>query len=292
MNRIPAPLQRLADWLMTLFSPLIRVFGTVLREGVGIVREMLAIPLQLWLAIAEPLGVAVLAVWQRLVLPVAVGAATLGRRVLHWAEAEVTPARATVVVALVAAGALVASQFFDYREVTAGTPAYSGVESVAPAPPVSSDATGAAHVWVMLPLTALALAVIVLATRGRWQLSRLLIPLGLIVIGVAVLVDVPAGLDEGSAATAYQGAEASLLEGFWAQVAAGATLIVCGPLLATHLRSRALGRRPTTASTAAGRRRFAIRWPRRRKGEAALGSSGTAATPIGWEKPTGGTTTT
>jgi hypothetical protein len=291
MNRIPAPLQRLADWLMTLLSPLIRVFGTVLREGLGIVREMLAIPLQLWLAIAEPLGAAVLAVWQRLFMPVAVGAATLGRRALRWAEEEVTPARATVAVALVAAGALVASQFFDYREVTAGTPAYSGVESVAPAPPVSSDPTGTAHAWVMLPLAALALAVIVLATRWRWQLSRLLIPLGLIVIGIAILVDLPAGVDEGSAATEYLGAEASLLEGFWAQVAAGATLIVCGRLLATHLQSRALGRRPT-GSTAVGRRRFAIRWPRRRKGEAGLGSSGTAAPPIGWEKPTRGTTTT
>jgi hypothetical protein len=276
---------------MAMFSPLIRVFGTVLREGLGIVREMLAIPLQLWLAIAEPLGAAVLFVWERLVLPVAVMVTELARRALEWAEDEVTPARAAVAVALGATAALAASQFFDYREVTAGTPAYSGVEAVAPAPPVSSDPTGAAHAWVMLPIAALALAVIVLATRGRWQLSRLLIPLGLIVIGVAILVDVPAGLDEGSAATEYQGAEASLLEGFWAQVAAGATLIVCGPLLASHLRSRALGRRPT-ASTATGRRRFAIRWPGRRKGEAALGSSGTAATPIGWEKPTGGATTT
>jgi hypothetical protein len=276
---------------MAMFSPLIRVFGTVLREGLGIVREMLAIPLQMWLAIAEPLGAAVLFVWERLVLPVAVMVTELARRALEWAEDEVTPARAAVAVALGATAALAASQFFDYREVTAGTPAYSGVEAVAPAPPVSSDPTGAAHAWVMLPIAALALAVIVLATRGRWQLSRLLIPLGLIVIGVAILVDVPAGLDEGSAATEYQGAEASLLEGFWAQVAAGATLIVCGPLLASHLRPRALGRR-LTASTAAGRRRFAIRWPRRRKGEAALGSNGTAATPIGWEKPTGGATTT
>jgi hypothetical protein len=289
MNRIPAPIERLAKRLATLLSPLIRTLGTVLSEGLGIVREMLAIPLQLWLAIAEPLGAAVLFVWERLVVPVAAGAARLGLSALRWAEAEVTPARATLAVALAAAGALVASQFFDYREVTAGTPAYSGVESVASAPPVDSDNTGAAHAWVMLPIAALAVAVIVLATRGRWQLSRLLVPLGLVVIGVAILVDVPKGLDEASAATEYVGAEASLLEGFWAQVAAGAALIACGPLLALHLRTRALG--GTTTSTAAGRRRFAIRWPRRRKADAALGSSGTAATPIGWEKPTEGTTT-
>jgi hypothetical protein len=272
-----------------LLAPLVRGLGAVLGEGLGIVREMLVIPLQLWLAIAEPLGAAVLALWRRLVVPVALTVTRLARRALEWAEAEITPARAAVAVAFAAAGALVASQFFDYREVSVGTAAYSGLESVAPAPPVGQDPTGSAHAWVMLPIAALAAAVIVFAMRGRWQLARLLVPLGVVVIGVAILVDVPAGLDEGSASTAYQGAEARLLGGFWAQVAAGATLIVCGPLLAAHLR-RGVGASRGRIK-APRERRLAFRWPRRRKGEAALGSSAAPGTPIGWENPTEGTTT-
>ena len=289
MNRIPAPLERAIEALGRLLSPLVRGLRSVVGEGLGIAREMLVIPLQVWLAIAEPLGAAVLAVWRRLVVPVALTVAAVARRALEWAEAEVTPARAAVAIALAATGALVASQFFDYREISAGTPAYSDVENVAPAPSVGQDHTGTAHAWVMLPIAALALVVIVLATRGRWQLARLLVPLGLVVIAVAILVDVPAGLDEGAAATEYQGAEATLLEGFWAQVAAGATLILCGPLLAAHLRSRT-GASRVRARAARGRG-LAFRWPRRRKGEAALGSSTASGTPIGWEKPTEGTTT-
>jgi hypothetical protein len=290
MNRIPAPLERTIKAVGRLLSPLVRGLGSVLGEGLGIAREMLVIPLQLWLAIAEPLGAAVFFVWERLVMPVGVMVVELARRALAWAEDEITPAHAAIAVALAATVALAASQFFDYREVSAGTPAYSDVQSIAPAPPVDSDNTGTAHAWVMLPIAALALAVIVLATRGRWQLARLLVPLGLVVIAVAILVDVPAGLDEGSAATEYQGAEATLLEGFWAQVAAGATLILCGPLLAAHLRSRTAGASRVRARASRGGR-LALRWPRRRKAEAALGSSAAPSTPIGWEKPTEGTTT-
>jgi hypothetical protein len=289
MNRIPAPLERAIQAAGRLLSPLVRGLRSVLGEGLGIAREMLVIPLQVWLAIAEPLGAAVLFVWERLLVPVGVMVVELARRALEWAEDEITPAHAAIAVALAATVALAASQFFDYREVSAGTPAYSDVESVAPPPSVGQDQTGTAHAWVMLPIAALALVVVVLATRGRWQLARLLVPLGLVVIAVAILVDVPAGLDEGSAATEYQGAEATLLEGFWAQVAAGATLILCGPLLAAHLRARTAGGNRVRARDA--RRRLAFRWPRRRKGEATLGSSTAASTPIGWENPTEGTTT-
>lgn len=290
MNRVPAPVERVFDPLIRLLTPLFRGIGTVLGEGLGIVREMLAIPLQLWLAIAEPAGAAVLAVWRWAVVPVAVIVAGLARRALAWAEAEITPARAAVAVALTATAALAASQFFDYREISAGTPAYSDVQNVAPPPQVDHDPTGSAHAWLMLPIAAAALVVIVMATRGRWQLARLLIPLGLVVIAVALLVDVPAGLDEGSASTTYQGAEATLTEGFWAQVAAGATLILCGPLLAAHLRSRAK-RAGATRATRARSSRLAFRWPRRRKSADAPGSSGGAGAPIGWENPTEGTTT-
>jgi hypothetical protein len=85
MNRVPAPLERVIEALGRLLSPLARGIGTVLGEGMGIVREMLVIPLQLWLAIAEPLGAAVLFVWERLVAPVGVIVVELARRALEWA---------------------------------------------------------------------------------------------------------------------------------------------------------------------------------------------------------------
>ena len=258
--------------LIGAFTPLLRGVVGVLVEALRIVREMLVIPAQLWLAIAEPAGAAVYAVWRRLIVPVAVTVLSLVRTALRWAQVHVTPGRAVLIVAVGAAAALAASQFLDYRGISVGTPAYEGVETVAPAPEVDRgrEQTGAAHAWVMLPIAAAALVVIVLAARGRWRLARLLIPLGLIVIVVGIVVDVPAGLDEGNAATAYEGAEAVLLEGFWAQLAAGAVLIVSGPLLAARLR-------PQRAAATQGRR---AGWRRRRSEEAEPRSSPIAQPPI------------
>ena len=262
--------------LIGALTPLLRGVVGVLAEALRIVREMLVIPAQMWLAIAEPAGAAVYAVWRRLIVPVAVTVSSLVRTALRWAQVHVTPGRAALIVAVGAAAALAASQFLDYRGISVGTPAYEGVETVAPAPEVDRgrEQTGAAHAWVMLPIAAAALVVIVLAARGRWRLARLLIPLGLIVIVVGIVVDVPAGLDEGNAATAYEGAEAVLLEGFWAQLAAGAVLIVSGPLLAARLR-------PQRAGATQGRR---AGWRRRRSEEAEPRSSPIAQPPIGWEK--------
>jgi hypothetical protein len=268
--------KRLGGGLIGVLTTLLRGLVSVISEVLRIAREMLVIPAQLWLAIAEPAGAAVFAVWRRLLVPVAVTVASLARSALAWAQVQVTPARAALVVAVGAAVALAVSQFVDYRGISVGTPAYEDVQTVAPAPEVDRgrEQTGAAHAWVMLPLATAALVVIVLAARGRWRLARLLIPLGLIVIAVGVLVDRPAGLDEGGAATAYEGAEAVLLEGFWAQLAAGAALIASGPLLAARLR-------PQGAPIAPRRRA----WRRRgRSTDEAIGSSPVSGSPIGWEK--------
>jgi hypothetical protein len=270
MRRLPGVFRRRLAGLIAALMPVIRGLVAIVVEGLRIVREMLVIPAQLWLAVAEALGGAVLAVWLRLVVPVAIIVVSLARRTLGWAQVHVTPARAAMAVAAAAAVALAASQFVDYRGISVGTPAYAGVESVAPAPEVGREHTGTAHAWVMLPIAAAALAVIVVAARGRWRTARLLIPLGLIVIAVSILVDWPKGLDEGSAATSYEGAKAALLEGFWAQLAAGAVLLVSGPLLAAHLR-------PHTAATRSAR---AVRWPWRRRPKAGLNSSPVAQPPI------------
>ena len=83
-----------------------------------------------------------------------------------FAERHLTPARAVAAVALVAAGALVASQWLDYHAVSVGTDAYSGdVGVVAPAPEVETEIAGNAHAWVMVPLGLAALAV--LGVRAR-----------------------------------------------------------------------------------------------------------------------------
>jgi hypothetical protein len=67
---------------------------------------------------------------------------------------------------------------------------------------------------------------------------------------ISLAVDVPKGLDEGSAAVAYEGASASLLEGFWMQIATAGVLIACGLLLPRYLRP--VSARATRAAERAG----------------------------------------
>ena len=215
--------------------------GTAVRSIVAEVlklgREMVAIPVALWLAAAEFAGAIVLRAWLRVVRPLLLWLWRTGRAALRYAQEHVKPAHGVIAVALVAIGALAASHWLDYHEVTVGTDAYSGtVGDVAPAPVVESDVAGSAHAWLMLPLAALALIVLTIALTGRRKAAALLIPIGLIVIAIALIVDVPKGLDEGTASVAYEGASARLLEGFWLQLAAAVCLIGCGLLLPRYLR--------------------------------------------------------
>jgi len=206
-------------------------------EMLKLAREMLVIPLQVWLAIAAFVGGVVLAAWRRVVVPALRLTLRASLAFLHFAERHVTPARALTVVALVAVGALVAAQWRDYSAVSVGTDAYAGdVGSVAPAPEVSSAPTHDAHGWVMLVFAALAVAAVVGAVFKRRRLAVWLVPIGLAVLAVGLLVDAPKGLDEGDAAVAYQSANATLLSGFWIQLAAAVVLIACGLMLPRALR--------------------------------------------------------
>ena len=81
--------------------------------------------------------------------------------------------------------------------------------------------------------------------RGRWQFGRLVALLGLIAIAIVVIVDVPAGVDQGEQAIAYAGVEAQLVEGFYAQLASAA-VIVAGGLLVAHYARLESGRSPRT----------------------------------------------
>jgi hypothetical protein len=162
---------------------------------------------------------------------------------LRFGERQVTPARGLTVVALAATITLGASQFTDYRAVEIGAPSYSGVESVAPAPELGRKSPRSAHGVTVLAIAIAALFVTAFAVGGRWRLARLLFVLGVAVVLISLLVDARQGLREGLAATTYEGAQATLLGGFWVQLWSGVTLAVSGPLLAVHLRGERAARR-------------------------------------------------
>ena len=185
-----------------------------------------------------------------------VAVAGLGRNGLGWLAGAVTPLRAAVAVTGIAAVLLAVSQFVDYRGVAVGVDdyaAYADVEPVAPAPQVDRREAGEAHSYLLVPLGALALVLLVASVRGRWQLGRVVSLLGLAALAVALLVDVPAGLDEGEQAIAYASVEAHLLEGFYVEVVSAAVL-VAGGLLVAHYARPAKRRRERTSGRATVRR--------------------------------------
>ena len=143
----------------------------------------------------------------------------------------VTPVRTVGVVAAAAAVALAASQFIDYRAVAVG--------------------------------------LIVATARGRWRLGRAVGVIGVAGIAIGLLSDAPQGLEAGSSAVAYLGTDPRLIEGFWAQIAASAALLFCGPLLGLYAKQAAseprrarsarrdrLARRSPARSTAGARGRL------------------------------------
>lgn len=152
-------------------------------------------------------------------------------------SAWVRPAGAVATVAALAAVALGVSQFVDYRGVAVGAPSYEGeVGTVAPAPLTELRTTGSAHAYLLLPVALAALLLVGATLRGSWRLGRLIAALGAVGIAVSIAIDAPAGLDVGRAGIAYSGAEAKLIEGFWVQLSAAATLVLCGPLLGAYAR--------------------------------------------------------
>ena len=237
-------------------GPITRIArGTLatLGEVYKLAREMLVIPAQLWLLAAEILGAAVLRIWLAILFP-ALRAAWRTLLTLYYASIHnVTPRRTLAAVGLAAAVALVASQWLDYRSVSVGTPAYRGeVDLVAPAPDVARDRAGDAHAWVMIPIAVLGALGVALAYRRHPRAAWLTVAAGLGAVAIAAGIDAPKGLDEGPAEVAYQGAEAQLLEGFWAQIASGAALAGVGFLsLVYGRRERARARRRTRRRTPA-----------------------------------------
>jgi hypothetical protein len=180
----------------------------------------------------------------------------IGERLISAGERKLTPQRMLVLVIAVCGGLLIYSQFVAYRGVEVGQPDYSAVSTIAPAPQTDRVDAGAAHAYVLIPVALLAIGIAVAALlTGRWKLGRLVALLGLVGILVSLAIDLPKGLDAGTAGTAFAGAHATLTSGFYAQLFASAVLVLCGSTLAAHLRA-------STAAPAERRKRGKRSLPR------------------------------
>jgi hypothetical protein len=146
------------------------------------------------------------------------------------ASAVLTPQRAVCGVIVAAALCLIVSQFVDFRSIEIGQPGYAGL---AAAPPTVAAKTPVdVHSYALIPIALLAAgcAATMALRPQRRGLGRVIIALGLLSIAVILLVDLPAGLDEGAQASRFSGATAVLENGFYAQLAAAAGLVLGGLL--------------------------------------------------------------
>ena len=147
------------------------------------------------------------------------------------ASVVVTPRRAIAGVVIASAACLIAAQFVEYRSVEIGQPGYAGVAAASP-PTVAVRTAGAAHAYLLVPVALLA-AIVAALTMGseRRGLSRIVIALGLLSLATILLVDLPAGLDAGAQTSRFAGATAVLENGFYAELAAAAGLLIGGLLV-------------------------------------------------------------
>jgi hypothetical protein len=148
------------------------------------------------------------------------------------ASAAITPSRAICVVVVASAICLVVAQFVDYRSVEIGRPGYAGLPAVATPPTIDAQTSGQAHSYLLVPVALLAAVLAVLALRpGRRRgLGRAIVFLGLLCVALILLVDLPAGLDAGVQSSRFAGATAVLRDGFYAELAAAAGLVLGGLL--------------------------------------------------------------
>ena len=147
------------------------------------------------------------------------------------ASGVLTPARAAAVILIAAGGLLATSQFIDYRAVEIGQPGYTGLPQVAAVPTEAARTAGEAHAYLLVPIGLAAVIVGFLAlVRERRNLGLLVAALGLVSIAVILLIDLPAGLDEGAQTSRFAGATAVLQDGFFAELAAAGGMVLAGLL--------------------------------------------------------------
>lgn len=210
------------------------------------------------------------------------------RRTAAWAtrtstraSAVITPRRAAAGVVLASAACLLAAQFVPYHGVEIGQPGYAGLPAASP-PTVGIEDAGQAHSYLLVPVALLAALVAVLALRReRRGLGRVAVGLGLLSLAVILLVDLPTGLDAGAQSSRFAGATAVLEEGFYAELAAAAGLVLGGLLYTApscltriNLSGRvASARRRRRRRRDSSRRRAARRPSPRRSGAASARAS-------------------
>jgi hypothetical protein len=220
--------------------------------------------------IGRPVARALLFVVQLFAALIA-GVLRIGETVVRWGGAvllsaalivveatrrHVTPRSTVAFVGVAAAVGLGVAQFFDYHGVAVDAPDYAGeIGAIAPVPITDRQTAGSAHLWVLLPIAALAALLMVAAYRGRPRLAGGVAICGLIGLAVALAIDLPQGLEVGRPGLAFTGTEAKLLEGFWAEVASSAVLILCGGLLAHYSRGVTGERRRRRGSPGGATRR-------------------------------------
>jgi hypothetical protein len=175
-----------------------------------------------------------------------------------------TPKRVALLLVAASSLALVVSQFIEYRAVEIGQPGYAGLPMARP-PTVDEKTAGQAHSYLLVPLGLLAggLALTAIRRPRPRRFGLFLAGLGLIGVAVVLLVDLPAGLDEGAQTSRFSGASAILLNGFSIELAACVGLILGGLLYyARPCRTRinlyaraasALRRRPRRRASSRGR---------------------------------------
>ncbi len=195
------------------------------------------------------------------------------------ASAALTPRRAVCAATLGAAACLLAAQFVEYRSVEVGQAAYAGLPAAA-APTVGGETPSDAHSFALVVLALAAAATSLLALRpGRLGLARVTVALGAASLAVILLVDLPAGLATGAQAARFSGASAVLEDGFFAELAAAAGLVIGGLLYYARpcrIRISSSGR---AASARRRRRRRRDSSPRRAARRPSPPPSGAASAP-------------
>jgi hypothetical protein len=228
------------------------------RVGRLVLRAVLAFFVVFFALIGFVLRMAI-AAWQFARGPLRTALATLGR----WTNATsrfVTPVRALTAVTALALVVLALTQFADYRSISIGNDNYAGgIQTVAPAPVTETAATGSAHSYLMIPLAVIGLGLLAAAVTGRWRLCRAVALVGLVAILVGLLHDRPTGLDTGDRPLEYEGVAATLVGGFYAQLAAGVLVMVSSLLLGRELRASTGAEPAPRPSRSPSRRRLRLR---------------------------------
>jgi hypothetical protein len=222
----------------SLFSWIARPVARTLLFVIQLIAALIAVVLEVGQIVVRGAGGALL------------GAALI---VVEATRRHVTPRSTVAFVGVAAAVGLGVSQFFDYHGVAVDAPNYAGeVGAVAGVPIVDRQSAGSAHLWILLPVAALAAVMIVAAYRGPTRLAGGVAICGLVGLAIAFAIDLPQGLDAGRAGLAFTGTEARLLQGFWAEVACSAVLVLCGGLLGHYSRGVSQERRRRRRGTPGG----------------------------------------